>query len=83
MQVPEPEEEFVTPLRERLGIDKTTKGQSTLMIRDAVRVDHGTFTIKVENTHGVDFASCFVNVQGIKTFVSLRFVFSQDSVWSL
>ncbi|XP_030613936.1 titin-like, partial [Archocentrus centrarchus] len=62
-KVPEPEVEFVTPLRERLGIDQTKKGRSALMIRDAVRVDHGTFTIKVENTHGVATASCTVNVQ--------------------
>lgn len=54
----------MTPMRERLGLDKTTKGQSALMIRDAVRADHGTFTIKVENTHGAASASCYVNVMG-------------------
>lgn len=64
VQVPEPEEEFVTPLRERLGLDKTTKGQSALMIRDSLRVDHGNYTIRVENTHGVAFATCYVNVLG-------------------
>lgn len=63
-QVPEPEEEFVTPLRERLGLDQTQKGQSVLMIREAVRADHGDFTIHVENTHGVASASCIVNVLG-------------------
>lgn len=66
-QVPEPEEEFVTPLRERLGLDQTQKGQSVLMIREAVRADHGNFTIHVENTHGVASASCIVNVLGKKS----------------
>lgn len=70
VQVPEPEEEFVTPLRERLGLDQTKKGQSAVMIRDAVRADHGNFTIQVENTHGVATASCVVNVLG-KTEVYL------------
>lgn len=64
LQVPEPEEEFVTPLHERLGLDQTKKGLSALMIRDAVRVDHGNFTIKVENTHGFATATCNVNVLG-------------------
>lgn len=68
LQVPEPEEEFVTPLRERLGIDQTKKGQSAMMIRDAVRTDHGNFTIKVENTHGVATASCVVTVLGNKVY---------------
>lgn len=54
----------MTPLRERLGLDQTKKGQSALMIRDAVRADHGDFTIHVENTHGVATASCVVNVLG-------------------
>lgn len=63
-QVLEPEEEFVTPLRERLGLDQTQKGQSVLMIREAVRADHGNFTIHVENAHGVASASCPVNVLG-------------------
>lgn len=64
LQVPEPEEEFVTPIRERLGLDQTKKGQAALMIREAIRRDHGNFTIQVENTHGVAYASCFVNVLG-------------------
>lgn len=65
-KVPEPEEEFITPLRERLGLDQTQKGQSVLMIREAVRADHGNFTIQVENTHGVASASCIANVLGKK-----------------
>lgn len=58
----------MTPLRERLGLDQTKKGQSVLMIREAVRADHGNFTIQVENTHGVATASCVVNVLGKKYF---------------
>lgn len=74
LQVPEPEEEFVTPLRERLGLDQTHKGQSVLMIREAVRADHGNFTIHVENTHGVASTSCVVNVLGKKSvFISSDF----------
>lgn len=68
--MPEPEEEFVTPLRERLGLDQTKKGETALMIRDSVRADHGNFTIQVENTHGVATAFCVVNVLG-KTEVYL------------
>lgn len=56
--------EFVTPIRERLGLDQTRRGQSALMIRDAIRRDHGDFTIQVENTHGVATACCVVNVLG-------------------
>lgn len=54
----------MTPMRERLGLDQTKRGQSALMIREAVRADHGNFTIKVENIHGVATASCEVNVLG-------------------
>lgn len=64
LQVPEPEEEFLTPMRERMGLDQTQRGQSALMIRDAIRPDHGNFTIKVENIHGAATASCVVNVLG-------------------
>lgn len=53
-------------MRERLGLDQTQKGQSLLMIREAVRADHGNFTIQVENAHGVASASCTVNVLGKK-----------------
>ena len=54
----------MTPLRERLGLDQTKRGQAALMIRESVRGDHGDFTIQVENTHGVANATCFVNVLG-------------------
>lgn len=64
LQVPEPQEEFITPIRQRLGLDQTKKGQAALMIRESIRRDHGTFTIRVENTHGSASASCFVNVLG-------------------
>lgn len=51
-------------------MDQTKRGQSAVMIRDAVRADHGNFTIHVENTHGVASATCLVNVLG-KTIVFL------------
>ena len=60
----------MSPLRERLGLDQTKKGQSAMMIRDAARLDHGNYTIKVENMHGVATATCIVNVLG-KTEVYL------------
>lgn len=73
-QVPEPEEEFVSPLLERLGLDQTKKGQSVLMVREAIRADHGKFTIQVENTHGVATASCVINVLGKTNIYLLSFM---------
>lgn len=35
-----------------------------MMIREAIRDDHGLFTIRVENAHGFATASCEVNVLG-------------------
>ena len=64
MQVPEPVEEFVTPMRERLGLEATQKGQAALMIRDTIRADHGVFTVHVENQHGAATATCVVNILG-------------------
>ncbi|KAJ8352204.1 hypothetical protein SKAU_G00236800 [Synaphobranchus kaupii] len=58
----EPEEPYHPSLPERLSFDMSKKGESSLMIRDAIRSDHGMFVIKVENIHGVDTASCEVNV---------------------
>lgn len=61
---PEPEEEFHPPLLDRLSYDQSKRGETALMVRDAIRTDHGKFTIRVENTHGVATASCDVNVLG-------------------
>lgn len=47
-----------------------------LMIREAVRADHGIFTIHVENTHGVASAFCTVNVLGKKSVLILPDVIS-------
>ena len=66
LQVPEPVEESVTPMRERLGLEATQKGQAALMIRDTVRADHGVFTVQVENQHGAATATCVVNILGNK-----------------
>ncbi|NXP27057.1 TITIN protein, partial [Scytalopus superciliaris] len=56
-------DEVVRPedIKKRVTAPKK-KGESILSIRDSIRADHGTFTIKVENDHGVAKASCEVNV---------------------
>lgn len=61
----EEEEPFYLSLPERLNIDNHTPGESLLAVRDSLRPDHGTFTIRVENDHGVAKASCEVNVLGM------------------
>lgn len=61
---PEPEEEFHPPLLDRLSFDQSKRCETALMVRDAIRTDHGMFTIRVENPHGVATASCEVNVLG-------------------
>lgn len=61
---PEPEEVFHPPLLDRLSFDQSKRGETALMVRDAIRDDHGLFTIRVENTHGFATAACVVNVLG-------------------
>lgn len=61
---PEPEEVFHPPLVDRLSFDQSKRGETAMMVRDAIRDDHGNFTIRVENTHGFATASCVVNVLG-------------------
>lgn len=60
----EPEEEYHPSLNERLTIDNSRKGESSILVKDIIRGDHGVFTIKVENDHGVASATCEVNVLG-------------------
>lgn len=60
----EPEEPYHPSLPERLSFDMRKRGESSIMIRDAIRSDHGMFVVKVENPHGVDTAFCEVNVLG-------------------
>lgn len=60
----EPEEPSYPSLPERLSIDMSRKGESTALVHDCVRRDHGKYMIKVENDHGVASASCEVNVLG-------------------
>lgn len=62
--IPEPEEVFHPPLPDRLSFDQSKRGETAMMVRDAIRDDHGLFTIRVENTHGFATASCDVNVLG-------------------
>lgn len=61
----EEEKPFQLSLPERMSVDNHKEGESILSIRDSIRADHGTFTIKVENDHGVAKASCEVNVLGM------------------
>lgn len=70
---PEPEEVFHPPLLDRLSFDQTKRSETALMVRDAIRSDHGNFTIRVENTHGFATASCDVNVLGM-LFLKLLWV---------
>ncbi|NXC56464.1 TITIN protein, partial [Aleadryas rufinucha] len=58
----EEEKPFQLSLPERMSVDNHKEGESILSVRDSIRADHGTFTIKVENDHGVAKASCEVNV---------------------
>lgn len=60
----EPEEEYHPSLNERLTIDNSRKGESCILVKDVIRGDHGVFTIKVENDHGIASATCEVNVLG-------------------
>lgn len=63
-EVEEPEEPFHPPLQERLTIDNSRKGESTIIISDSVRSDYGVFSVRVENDHGICTATCEVNVLG-------------------
>lgn len=60
---PEEPEVFVTPLHERLSY-AVKKGETSIMVRDSIRADHGHFCIQAENSHGVATAYCDVNVLG-------------------
>lgn len=60
----EPEEAYHPSLNERLTIESKRKGESFIIVKDTIRGDHGVFTIKVENDHGIASASCEVNVLG-------------------
>ncbi|XP_064868260.1 titin-like [Oncorhynchus nerka] len=61
----EPEEEELPDyptLQERLTIHDKKRGESSCIVRDTIRGDHGVYTIKVENDHGIASATCEVNV---------------------
>lgn len=62
----EPEEELpdYPTLQERLTIHDKKRGESSCIVRDTIRGDHGVYTIKVENDHGIASATCEVNVLG-------------------
>lgn len=67
------DEPFHLSLPERLTVDNSRHGESELSARDSIREDYGTFTIKVENDHGVAKASCEVNVLGMQTFIFVKY----------
>ncbi len=59
---PEVEETDYPTINERLAIDNSRRGVSSVVIRDSVRADHGVYMVKVENDHGIASATCEVNV---------------------
>lgn len=72
----EEDEPFHLSLPERLSIDNHRQGDSVLVVRDSIRPDHGTYTIRVENDHGVAKASCEVNVLGMPLYIMVCDTFS-------
>lgn len=61
---PEVEETDYPTLTERLSIDNSRRGTSSVVITDSIRLDHGVYMVKVENDHGIASATCEVNVLG-------------------
>lgn len=61
---PELEESDYPTINERLAINNTRRGTSSVVIRDSLRADHGVYMVKVENDHGIASATCEVNVLG-------------------
>lgn len=61
---PELEEPDYPTINERLAVDNTRRGTSSIVVRDSIRADHGVYTVKVENDHGTASATCEVNVLG-------------------
>lgn len=70
-EVPEPEveEPDYPTINERLAIDNSHKGVSSIIIRDSIRPDHGVYMVKVENDHGIASATCEVNILGASSFM--------------
>lgn len=60
----EVEEPDYPTINERLTINNSRRGVSSVIITDSVRTDHGVYMIKVENGQGVASATCQVNVLG-------------------
>lgn len=61
---PEVEETDYPTINERLAIDNSRRGTSSIVIRDSIRADHGVYMVKVKNNHGTASATCEVNVLG-------------------
>lgn len=66
---PEAEETDYPTINERLSIDNTHRGVSSVVIRGSTRGDHGVYMVKVENDHGTASATCEVNVLGENSFL--------------
>lgn len=69
---PEVEESDYPTINERLTIDNSHRGVSSIVIKESVRPDHGVYMVKVENDHGIASATCEVNVLGKGTLMLLH-----------
>lgn len=72
----EVEEPDYPTINERLTINNSRRGVSSVMIRDSVRADHGVYMVKVENDHGIASATCEVSVLGENDFFILLHSFA-------
>lgn len=68
---PEVEETDYPTINERLSINNSRRGVSSIVITDSMRVDHGVYMVKVENDHGKASVTCEVNVLGEKSSFQL------------
>lgn len=68
---PEVEETDYPTINERLAINNSRRGVSSIVITDSMRVDHGVYMVKVENDHGKASVTCEVNVLGEKSSFQL------------
>ena len=75
---PEQEEPDYPTINERLAIDNSHRGVSSIVIIDSVRPDHGVYMVKVENDHGKASATCEVNVLGKCSFQAFCSLHSQS-----
>lgn len=65
--------------KERVVIENVGT-KSELIIKDALRKDHGRYIITATNSSGSKFAAVRVEVFGKKCFMSFHRVFSNDTI---